>query len=104
LEPNGDEEIQEKPTAELSDFSVRQLHLESMQSFLDTRFARRHGNKLSTYLLVQELERIGLSMSAVVDAYNRHNPALKHFNDFYFWPQTGALRTLLNIASDKYFK
>lgn len=91
-----------------SAFRTQKLNLDTLQAFLDVAFPDREGSIVATGGLIQDFKQAHMSMAEVVEGYELAKDTLPKFeilpevsNGRFL--QVGALRTILDVGSDKFF-
>ena len=92
-----------------------ELNLDTLQAFLDYCFPDRRKDIDDTRDLLEEVQKLNLTMADVIDAHQKTVTILpeveQHDRELSktklgsgpMWSQGGALRTVLDIGNDRYF-
>jgi putative GTP pyrophosphokinase len=100
--------IIQEAVKDVPSFRNQELNLDTLQAFLDTAFPDREIMPDYTGKLLSEFKKCGMTMSDVIDGYETAKDTMSKFelhpdNSASRFTQVGALRTILDVGSDKYF-
>ena len=83
------------------------INLDTLQAFLDIHFPDRDATPKRTLALLDELTKSSISFSEILQAFHRVEPHLagieKDFIPGSRWQQTGIVRAILDVTSDKFW-
>lgn len=90
--------------------TTHNLNLDTLQTYLNLRFAARELSTESTLTLVDEMIESGVSLLDLENGYKRLGEALPHHEDQFFdtqegrrWSQVGIARHVLDVTCNKYW-
>jgi ppGpp synthetase/RelA/SpoT-type nucleotidyltranferase len=91
------------------DFRAQKFNLDSLQAFLDVIFPQRESSLTALSKLFSEFKSAGMGMGDIIDGYELAKNTLTLFevesaDKSGILTQIGALRAVLDIGSDKYYR